>query len=53
LLPRVTFGTHSRESVTAVRSLEFNQARTSGEQAGILGGNFHRAIDLTFDFEFG
>lgn len=52
LLPRVTFGTHSRESITAV-ALDLNLINeTSGfEQAGILGGNFLRNYRLTFDFE--
>ena len=51
LLPRVTFGTHSRESVTAI-ALDLNLINeTSGfEQAGILGGNFLKNYSLTFDF---
>lgn len=51
LLPRVTFGTHSRESITAV-ALDLNIINeTSGfEQAGILGGNFLKNYCLTFDF---
>ena len=51
LLPRVTFGTHSRESVMAI-SLDLNMINeTSGfEQAGILGGNFLKNYSLTFDF---
>lgn len=52
LLPRVTFGTHSRESLNAI-SLDLNMINeTSGfEQAGILGGNFLKNYCLTFDFE--
>jgi superkiller protein 3 len=52
LLPRVTFGTHSRESLSAI-SLDLNMINeTSGfEQAGILGGNFLKNYRLTFDFE--
>lgn len=52
LLPRVTFGTHSRESLKAI-SLDLNMINeTSGfEQAGILGGNFLKNYCLTFDFE--
>ncbi len=51
LLPKVTFGTHSRESVTAI-ALDLNLINeTSGfEQAGILGGNFLKNYSLTFDF---
>ncbi len=51
LLPRVTFGSHSRESITAV-ALNLNLINeTSGfEQAGILGGNFLKNYRLTFDF---
>lgn len=51
LLPRVTFGTHSRESIKAI-ALDLNLINeTSGfEQAGILGGNFLKNYRLTFDF---
>ena len=51
LLPKVTFGSHSRESITAV-ALDLNLINeTSGfEQAGILGGNFLKNYCLTFDF---
>jgi predicted aspartyl protease len=52
LLPRVTFGNHSRESITAI-ALDLNLINeTSGfEQAGILGGNFLKNYRMTFDFE--
>jgi hypothetical protein len=52
LLPRISFGTHSRESIKAV-SLDLNLINeTSGfEQAGILGGNFLKNYCLTFDFQ--
>ncbi|MDQ3180611.1 MAG: aspartyl protease family protein [Acidobacteriota bacterium] len=51
LLPRVTFGSHSRESIKAI-ALNLNLINeTSGfEQAGILGGNFLKNYRLTFDF---
>lgn len=51
LLPRVTFGSHSRESIMAI-ALDLNLINeTSGfEQAGILGGNFLKNYRLTFDF---
>lgn len=52
LLPRISFGAHSRNSVTAV-ALDLNLINeTSGfEQAGILGGNFLKNYRLTFDFQ--
>lgn len=52
LLPRVSFGSHSRQSVTAI-ALDLNLINeTSGfEQAGILGGNFLKNYRLTFDFQ--
>lgn len=52
LLPRVTFGTHSRENLMAV-ALDMNIINeTSGfTQAGILGGNFLKNYRVTFDFE--
>lgn len=52
LLPRVTFGTHSRERIMAI-ALDLNLINeTAGfEQAGILGGNFLKNYRLTFDFE--
>jgi len=51
LLPRISFGNHSRESITAV-ALDLNIINeTSGfQQAGILGGNFLINYRLTFDF---
>jgi predicted aspartyl protease/Flp pilus assembly protein TadD len=52
VLPRVTFGTHSRESIKAI-SLDLNLINEASgfEQAGILGGNFLKNYRLTFDFE--
>lgn len=52
LLPRVSFGSHSREKITAV-ALDLNLINeTSGFlQTGILGGNFLRNYSLTFDFQ--
>jgi predicted aspartyl protease/cytochrome c-type biogenesis protein CcmH/NrfG len=52
LLPRVTFGTHSRERIKAI-SLDLNLINEASgfEQAGILGGNFLKNYRLTFDFE--
>lgn len=52
LLPRVTFGSHSRESITAIRlDLDIINETSGFEQAGILGGNFLKNYRLTFDFE--
>lgn len=52
LLPRVTFGNHSRESITAIKlDLDIINETTGFEQAGILGGNFLKNYRLTFDFE--
>ena len=52
LLPRITFGKHSRESVMAVAlDLDIINEASGFEQAGILGGNFLKNYRLTFDFK--
>lgn len=52
LLPRVTFGTHSREQVKAIAlDLDIINEASGFEQAGILGGNFLKNYSLTFDFQ--
>ncbi len=52
LLPRLTFGSHSRESITAVAlDLDLINETSGFVQAGILGGNFLRNYSLTFDFQ--
>ena len=52
LLPRVTFGSHSRKSITAIAlDLDMINEASGFEQAGILGGNFLRNYRLTFDFK--
>lgn len=52
LLPRVTFGPHSRERVMAVAlDLDMINEASGFEQAGILGGNFLKNYSLTFDFK--
>ena len=52
LLPRVSFGTHSRESLKAIAlDLSIINEASGFEQAGILGGNFLKNYRLTFDFE--
>jgi Flp pilus assembly protein TadD/predicted aspartyl protease len=51
LLPRVSFGTHSRKSITAIAlDLDTINEASGFEQAGILGGNFLRNYRMTFDF---
>lgn len=52
LLPRVTFGSHSRKSIVAVAlDLDIINEASGFEQAGILGGNFLKNYRLTFDFK--
>ena len=52
LLPRVSFGDHSRESLKAVAlDLDLINEASGFEQSGILGGNFLKNYKLTFDFE--
>ncbi|MBP6005253.1 MAG: aspartyl protease family protein [Pyrinomonadaceae bacterium] len=51
MLPRVTFGPHTRKQVTAVAlDLDLINEASGFEQAGILGGNFLKNYRLTFDF---
>jgi len=51
LLPKISFGTNSRESVKAVAlNLSIINETSGFEQAGILGGNFLKNYRLTFDF---
>lgn len=52
LLPRVTFGSHSREKIKAIAlDLDIINETSGFEQAGILGGNFLKNYRLTFDFK--
>jgi predicted aspartyl protease/thioredoxin-like negative regulator of GroEL len=52
MLPKVTFGTHSRESIKAIAlNLNIINEASGFEQAGILGGNFLKNYRLTFDFQ--
>lgn len=52
LLPRVSFGAHSRKSITAIAlDLDMINEASGFEQAGILGGNFLRNYRMTFDFK--
>lgn len=52
LLPRVTFGNHTRESIMAI-ALDLNIINEASgfRQSGILGGNFLKNYRLTFDFK--
>ena len=51
MLPKISFGSNSRESIKAVALNLGLINETSGfEQAGILGGNFLKNYRLTFDF---
>ena len=52
LLPKLTFGKHSRSSITAIAlDLDMINESSGFQQAGILGGNFLRNYKLTFDFK--
>ncbi len=52
LLPRVSFGSHSRQSIMAIAlDLDLINEASGFEQAGILGGNFLKNYRLTFDFQ--
>ena len=52
LLPRVSFGAHSRTSIIAIAlDLDMINEASGFEQAGILGGNFLRNYRMTFDFK--
>ncbi|MEQ1764730.1 MAG: aspartyl protease family protein, partial [Pyrinomonadaceae bacterium] len=52
LLPKVTMGKHSRNSITAIAlDLDLINEASGFEQAGILGGNFLKNYRMTFDFQ--
>ena len=52
MLPRVTFGKHTRRDIMAVAlDLDIINEASGFEQAGILGGNFLKNYRLTFDFK--
>lgn len=52
LLPRVSFGNHSRQKITAIAlDLDLINEASGFEQSGILGGNFLMNYRLTFDFK--
>ena len=50
-LPKISFGDHSRERITAIAlNLEIINDASGFEQSGILGGNFFLEHRMTFDF---
>lgn len=52
MLPRVTFGNNTRDSVKAIAlDLDIINETSGFEQMGILGGNFLKNYRLTFDFQ--
>ena len=52
LLPRVSFGAHSRERIkTVALDLDLINETAGFNQSGILGGNFLKNYRLTFDFD--
>jgi tetratricopeptide (TPR) repeat protein len=52
ILPKVTFGTNSQSSLTAVAlNLETINETSGFQQSGILGGNFLQNYRLIFDFK--
>lgn len=52
LLPRVSFGSHSRKLIEAIAlDLDLINEASGFEQSGILGGNFLKNYSLTFDFK--
>ncbi|HXG85005.1 MAG TPA: aspartyl protease family protein [Pyrinomonadaceae bacterium] len=51
LLPKISFGAHSRESIkTVALDLGIINETSGFDQSGILGGNFLKNYRLTFDF---
>jgi predicted aspartyl protease/Flp pilus assembly protein TadD len=54
MLPRVSFGSYSREKLSAaVLDMDSINETAGFEQTGIIGGNFLRHFRLTFDFQRG
>lgn len=52
MLPRVSFGAHSRERIkTVALDLDLINETSGFNQSGILGGNFLKNYRLTFDFD--
>jgi hypothetical protein len=51
-LPRIKFGDHSRDRITAIAlDLDMINDASGFEQSGILGGNFFMNYKMTFDFK--
>lgn len=54
MLPRVSFGSYSREKLSAaVLDMDSINETAGFEQTGIIGGNFLRHFRLTFEFQRG
>ncbi|HEX8141521.1 MAG TPA: aspartyl protease family protein [Pyrinomonadaceae bacterium] len=54
MLPRISFGSYTREKLTAaVLDMDPINETAGFEQTGIIGGNFLRYFRLTFDFQKG
>jgi predicted aspartyl protease/Flp pilus assembly protein TadD len=54
MLPRITFGSYTREKLSAaVLDMESINETAGFEQTGIVGGNFLRHFRLIFDFQKG
>lgn len=52
MLPKVSFGKHSRQMIEAIAlDLDMINEASGFEQSGILGGNFLKNYSLTFDFK--
>jgi predicted aspartyl protease/Tfp pilus assembly protein PilF len=52
ILPKISFGKHSRESIQAIAlNLNLINENSGFSQNGILGGNFLQNYKLTFDFK--
>lgn len=52
MLPKISFGDHSRKSIMAIAlDLDLINEASGFEQAGILGGNFLKNYRMTFDFK--
>ncbi|HXF42944.1 MAG TPA: aspartyl protease family protein, partial [Pyrinomonadaceae bacterium] len=52
LLPKITFGKHTRSKITAIAlDLDLINEASGFQQSGILGGNFLKNYRMTFDFK--
>lgn len=52
MLPKISFGSHTRKSITAIAlDLDMINEASGFQQSGILGGNFLKNYRMTFDFK--